>query len=95
MHYVERKPYKLKNGRMFEPWTAVGYFTTEKIDTAAQSKPKTITTEVEKLVIPEESAAIMSIDRFKDIFNRAGLTYKDGMEKEELIQILRDNGNII
>jgi len=94
MHYVQRKPYKLKNGRMFEPWLAVGYFTTEQ-EVAENAKPKTITTQVEKIVIPEESAALMSIDRFKDIFNRAGLTYKDGMEKDELIAILKENGNIM
>ena len=57
------------NGRKFEPWLAACYFRKEKLEDTT-TKTETIIKETEKLVIPEDSAKLMSVDAFKKVFER-------------------------
>lgn len=93
--YVAGKPYKLKNGRMFEPWLAAVYFKAEQIK-EDETKQNTIIKNVDRIVIPEESAKLMSLDALRGMFDKMNLTLPDeNKTKAELIEIMRDNKHII
>lgn len=93
--YVAGKPYKLKNGRMFEPWLAAVYFKAEQIK-EDETKQNTVIKNVDRIVIPEESAKLMSLDALRGMFDKMNLTLPDeNKTKAELIEILRENKHII
>lgn len=94
-HLVAGKPYKLKNGRMFDTISLFCTFKAEQIQ-EEKTKTNTVIKNVDKLVIMEESAKLMSIDAFNNFFVKVGLPLPTEQKtKVELIEILRENGHVI
>jgi len=92
--FVENRQYKCKNGRMFKPWLSVVEIRTDK--KKDEKETKTVVETVQKVVIPETAIATMKIDEIKAIMRSANLAdMATDRNKAELIQILKDNGNLI
>lgn len=94
-HLVSGKQYKLKNGRMFDTISLFCTFKAEQVQ-EENTKTTTVVKNVDKLVIMEESAKLMSIDAFNNFFVKVGLPLPTEQKtKVELIEILRENGHVI
>lgn len=93
--YVSGKPYKMQNGRMFEPWLATCIFKSEELTN--DSKPRTIIETREKIMVAQESLELMSVDKIRSLITeKIGIEVpKDIITKDELMKILSENGHII
>ena len=80
---------------MFDFWSGAVYLKTEQVKDE-KTKTNTIIKTQDKFIIMEESAKLMSIDSFNQFFVKVGLPIpKEQKTKDELIEILKENGHIL
>jgi hypothetical protein len=86
------EPFELPNGRTWERYVNV-YFKKEPI--IDEKVAKIVTNNIDKFVIPENFISKMNNSDLKEFLSKAGLNAEPTMTNNDMIALLRDNGNII